>query len=135
MGENAEAVRRLYDAFNRRDTAATRELMDPEIEWVNPGEAVEPGTRSGFDQYQDALRRVREVFEQAEIAVDEVVEAGDRVAARVRMRVHLEAGGMDTEVGQSHLWTFRGGRAVRFEWFTDAERAFTELEGRSSGTP
>jgi ketosteroid isomerase-like protein len=36
MEDNSEAVRRLYDAFNRRDTAATHELMDPEIEWVNP---------------------------------------------------------------------------------------------------
>lgn len=135
MGKNAEAVRRLYDAFNRRDTALTRELMQPGIEWVNPDDAVEPGTRSGFDQYQDALSKVREVFEDAEITVDELVESGDLVATRVRMHVHLAVSGMDTKVGQSHLWTFRDGRAARFAWFADVERAFKELASRSSGTP
>ena len=132
MGDNAQAVRRLYEAFNRRDTESTRELMDPDIEWVNPDDAVEPGTRSGFDQYQDALRSVREVFDNAEIAVDELVEAGELVAARIRMHVHLEAGGMDTEVGQSHLWTFRGGKAIRFAWFPDVDRAFRALADTSS---
>lgn len=135
MAGNAEVVRRLYEAFNCRDTEATRELMDPAIEWVNPDDAVEPGTRSGFDEYQDALSMVRDVFEHAEIAVDELAESDDLVAARIRMRVHLEASGMDTEVGQSHLWTFRGGRATRFAWFTDVDRAFRELADTSSGTP
>jgi len=135
VGENAEAVRRLYDAFNRQDTAVTRELMDPAIEWVNPDDAVEPGTRSGFDEYQDALGKVREVFTDAEIAVDDLVESGAEVATRIRMRVHLDASGMDTEVAQSHLWSFRDGRAIRFAWFTDVERAFRELESRSSETP
>jgi ketosteroid isomerase-like protein len=135
MEDNSEAVRRLYDAFNRRDTAATRELMDPEIEWVNPTDAVEPGTRRGFEQYQVALRKVREVFGDGEIEVDRMVESGDQVAAKIRMRVHLDARGFDTVVDQSHLWTFREGRAVRFEWFTDSERALRALEDTSSGTP
>ena len=135
MEENAEAVRRLYEAFNRRDTAATRELMDPDVEWVNPDEAVERGTRKGFDQYQVALGSVREIFGDAEIEVDRVVESGDQVAARIRMRVHLDVRELDTVVDQSHLWTFRDGKAVRFEWFTDPQRALEMLADTSSGTP
>ncbi|HZA89673.1 MAG TPA: nuclear transport factor 2 family protein [Solirubrobacterales bacterium] len=135
MQENAEAVRRLYEAFNRRDTATTRELMDPDIEYVNPEDAVERGTRKGFDQYQVALGKVREIFGDAEIEVDRVVESGDRVAAKIRMRVLLDARGFDTVVDQSHLWTFRDGKAVRFEWFTDPQRALETLADTSSGTP
>jgi hypothetical protein len=33
-----------------------------------------------------------------------------------------------TRVKQSHLWTIRRGRAVRFEWFRDPDRAFDVLE-------
>jgi ketosteroid isomerase-like protein len=98
MEENAESVRRLYEAFNRRDTAATRELMDPDIEYVNPEDAVERGTRKGFDQYQVALGKVREIFGDAEIEVDRVVESGDHVAAKIRMRVQLDARRFDTVV-------------------------------------
>jgi ketosteroid isomerase-like protein len=132
MDENAALVRRLYEAFNRRDTEATRGLMDPEIEWVNAEEAVEPGTRHGFDEYQDSLRRVREVFRDAEIELDHLVESGDRVATRVRMHAHLDASGMDTTMPQSHLWTFREGKAVRFEWSPDPEHAFRGLSDSSS---
>jgi uncharacterized protein len=135
MEGNAAAVRSLYEAFNRRDTATTRELMDPDIEYVNPEDAVERGTRKGFDQYQVALGKVREIFGDAEIEVDRVVESGDRVAAKIRMRVQLDARGFDTIVGQSHLWTFRDGKAVRFEWFTDSGRALEMLEDTSSGSP
>jgi ketosteroid isomerase-like protein len=67
--------------------------------------------------------------------VDRVVEPGDRVAAKVRMRVQLDARGFDTVVDQSHLWTFRDGRAVRFEWFTDPRRAIQMLGDTSFGTP
>jgi hypothetical protein len=56
------------------------------------------------------------------------------VGARIRMRVHLEASGMDTEVAQSHPWTLRGGRAIRFAWFTDVDRAFRELARTFTGT-
>jgi ketosteroid isomerase-like protein len=135
MEMNVETVRRLYDAFNRRDTVTTRELMDPDIEYVNPTDAVERGTRKGFDQYQAALGKVREIFGDAEIEVDRVLESGDRVAAKVRMRIQLDARGFDTVVDQSHLWTFRDRRAVRFEWFTDPQRAIQMLEDTSSGTP
>jgi uncharacterized protein len=132
VGRNADIVRRLYEAFNRRDTPTTRELMDPDIEWVNPEEAVEPGTRRGFNDYQGALRRVREIFKDAEIEVDRLVESGDRVATSVRMRVHLDASGMDTTVRQSHLWTFRDGKATRFEWSPNPEHGLRELRDSSS---
>ena len=32
--ENVEIVRRVFDAFNRRDIAAFLELLDPDVEWV-----------------------------------------------------------------------------------------------------
>jgi ketosteroid isomerase-like protein len=130
---NAAAVRRLYEAFNRHDTATTRALMDTGIEWVNPEDAVERGTRKGFDQYQVALGKVREIFGDAEIEVDRMTESGDRVAARIRMRVQLDARGFETVVDQSHLWTFRDGKVVRFEWFTDPRRALKLLAHTSGG--
>lgn len=132
---NAEIVRRLYEAFNRRDTAAARELMDPDVEWVNPDEAIEPGTRSGYEQYQGALGRLRDSFSEASVVVDRLHESGERVAAVVRLHVRARESGVELELPQSHLWTFRGGKAVRFEWFNDPERAMRDLGDTSAGTP
>ena len=58
--ENIEIVRRLYDAWNRRDEEELVALSDPEAEWVNSPTAVEPGTRRGTNELL-AVRRPREV--------------------------------------------------------------------------
>ena len=44
--ENIEMVRRLVDAWNRRDIEALLDLGGPEIAFVNSPTAVEPGTRA-----------------------------------------------------------------------------------------
>lgn len=128
------AVHRLYDAFNRQNTEATRELMDPEIEWVNPEDAVEPGIRHGFDEYQQAGARAGGL----QGSEDRGRAARRLQRSAVRMHVHLSASGVDTVVRQSPQWTFRNGSAVRCEWSTEPERGFTalgELGNTSSETP
>ena len=50
--ENAALVRRIYDVINRSDSVhevmeELGELLDPEVEFVNPPDAIERGTRRG----------------------------------------------------------------------------------------
>ena len=47
--ENVELVRRLYDVWEKDGFGVVPALMDPEIEYVNPPYAVEPGTRRGYE--------------------------------------------------------------------------------------
>jgi ketosteroid isomerase-like protein len=125
--DNAEIVRRLYEGFNR-ERRGTRELLDPEIEWINPEDAVEPGERHGLEEWNGALESVEESFREARVEVERMVESGDRVASAVTVRVRGRESGLDTQMRQSHLWTIREGKAVRFEWFRDPDRAFDVLE-------
>jgi ketosteroid isomerase-like protein len=43
--DNAEVVRRIFDAWNRRDPGWLA-LLAPDFEFVNPDDAVDPGTRT-----------------------------------------------------------------------------------------
>jgi ketosteroid isomerase-like protein len=126
-GENAEIVRQLYEGFNR-ERRGTRKLLDPGIEWINPERALEPGQRRGLEEWDGALERVQESFREARVEVERIVESGDRVASAVTLRVRGRESGLDTQMRQSHLWTIRAGKAVRFEWFMDPGRAFDLLE-------
>ena len=54
--ENVEIVRSFYDQWNGR-LPGPIELMDPEIEYVNPAGAVEPGTRHGLDAFTKAVEK------------------------------------------------------------------------------
>jgi ketosteroid isomerase-like protein len=124
---NGDIARRLYRAFNERDTKTTRELMAPNVEWVNPEDAVEPGTRQGWEDYQRALAGLRESFEEISVEVERIEEAGDRVAAVIEVHVRGRGSGLEATTRQSGLWTFRDGRAVRYEWFNDPEAALRDL--------
>ena len=52
--DNVELVRRFYDALSADDLASMRELCD-KIEYVNPAQAAEPGTRVGLDAFRAAF--------------------------------------------------------------------------------
>ena len=130
-GENANAalVRRLYELFN--SGAAGTELMHPDVEYVNPPNAIEPGTRTGHEGLRIALESIRESFGDAEIEIERMAEEGDRVAVVVVMGIEGQASGIQGDWRHSHLWTFRDGKAERFEWWGDPRSAFDALERRA----
>ena len=127
-GPRAAIVRRLYEVFD--DARFEAEAFDPDVEYVNPPDAIEPGTRRGVDQMRDALESVREGFGEAKVEVERMEEAGDRVAVRLSMGVRGPASGIEGAVPQSHLWTFRDGKVVRFEWSFDSDWAIEALRER-----
>ena len=68
--ENVE-VRRFYAAWARDDLPGPTGLMDPEIEYVNPTGAVEPGTRRGLADFGRAVDKVFEGWNTWQIEAEE----------------------------------------------------------------
>ena len=59
--ENVELVRRIYDAWDREESA--RDFIAADVEYVNPSYAVEPGTRRG----RKSFAVVRDTYADFEI--------------------------------------------------------------------
>jgi ketosteroid isomerase-like protein len=120
---NVTLVRRLYDE-GLLDTGHDQLLdaMEPDVEYVNPPEAVDPGIRRGRDEVAKALAALRS-FDSMATELHELFDAGDHVVAHVTFRTR--SGGSDHQVSQpeAHTWTFRDGRIVRFEWGRDLDAA------------
>lgn len=114
--EHLDLVTRAYEAFDA-DLDALLPLLDPEIEWVSPADAIEPGVRRGHDGVRAAYAATGMAWENATHTADELVEADDRVLATVTFRGHGRGSGMDAERTEFHVWTIRGAAVVRFEWF------------------
>jgi ketosteroid isomerase-like protein len=127
VGENTELVRQWYESYNRGEDIA--DFVAPDVEYVNPEYAIETGTRRGLDGWRQAFRRVRESFGAVEFEVERLVESGDRVAALGRFNVTGRGSGVANSVPQSHLWTIRDGKIVRFQWWNDPESALEALGG------
>jgi ketosteroid isomerase-like protein len=120
-------IDRLMDGFRameRGDVDAVVALADPDVEFVNPETALEPGTRRGPEGLRIGLTGVLEVFEELTFDPERIVDLEDRVVAIGSFRGRGKASGM--EVGPAPfaiVATLREGRLVRFEWFATAADA------------
>ena len=123
--ENAELVRRIYSAglFDRDPDRIVHEFATPDIEYINPPEAVESGIRRGRAQVAQALRNSREVFDSARHELRELFDCGDAVVAAVSFCTRSRGSGAELVQDEAHTWTFRDGRIVRFEWGRDLSAA------------
>lgn len=122
--ENVEIVRRMYDAMERDvfpDEVA--DLLDPGIEYVNPPEAVEPGTREGLAEFLRAVEKLFEGWESWRARPEQLRSVGNQVAAVIRYEARGRESGVAMEGRESALWTLRDGRVVRYEWFHGPDQA------------
>ena len=116
--KNVSVVRSFYDAWGRNEFPGPAELMDPQIEYVNPPEAVEPGTRRGLAAFAKAVEKVYEGWETWEMQPEEFRAVGDdQVAVILRYRARGRGSGVEVEGRESALWTLREGKVTRYAWF------------------
>jgi ketosteroid isomerase-like protein len=111
---NVALVRRLYEAWLRGESA--RAWVADDLEYVNPPNAVEPGTARG----REALGRWRDAYDEFRIEPERIEAVGaDDVLVVAKVRTRGRGSGAVTETRQGYIWTVKAGKAVRFQWFRD----------------
>jgi ketosteroid isomerase-like protein len=105
----------LEELFERR--GLRRELLAEDVEWVNPHDAVEPGTRTGPEGFNGAIDSVFATWDDVRFDVERVIGNGDDIVALGLLRGHVHAAGMEVDSPHGQVWTFRDGRVLRMRWF------------------
>ena len=123
---NVEALRRGYEALNRGDLSNVIELLDPDIEWHEPGDSPEAGTHQGRDSFESFFRSWIDSFDEFRVEPEQVIERGDDLLAIVRQSGRGRVSGVGVEVRIAHVWTVRDGVAVRWETVPDPEQALRD---------
>ena len=126
--ENVEIVRRIYsEGLIDRDP---RRLVDhfgtPDIEYVNPPEAVDPGIRRGRAQVNLALRRARQSSPSYRHELHELFDLGDTVVAAVSRHAGRPSSTETQE--EAHTWTISDGKVVRFDRGPNLQAALETVE-------
>jgi ketosteroid isomerase-like protein len=122
MGKKpVEVVSQIHEAWTKG--AGAHDLIAKDVAYVNPPNAVEPGTRRGSDTFS----RVRDVYEDFRPQVERMIDLGERVLVIVSGTARTRGSGVNVPIRQGYLWTVRDGRAVRFEWFTNPEEALAAV--------
>jgi ketosteroid isomerase-like protein len=115
--QSVEIVRAIYDAW--RERRSWRSYMDPQIEYVNPPDAVEPGTRHGPESFV----RITDAYDDVSVEPYEFINAGDEVVVLARVHATGRGSGVPIEWHHGYIWTLKGGKAVRFRWYNDPAQA------------
>ena len=84
--ENVEIVRAAFDAFLRGDMETLLGLMDPEIVLMQPPEVPDGTTLHGHAGVMGAIAAWPEQWDDFQIEIGQIIDAGDRVAVRTHQR-------------------------------------------------
>jgi SnoaL-like protein len=118
-----DKARDYVEAYNARDFDRATKWFAPAVEWILP-------ERQGFDSCvgEGPIRRfwegLDETFDELQLLPQEWVDAGDRIATRLRHRILGKGSGVALEDVLYHqVITFADGWMVRLEYFADWEDA------------
>jgi ketosteroid isomerase-like protein len=129
--QNLETVRKGYEAFGRGDLDTLLGLFDENIEWVTPGPSDFPlaGTRRGRQQVADFFGVLDGVLEIQEFAPKTFLADGDKVVVLGVDTSRVKASGTVISSDWAHVYTFKGGKIVAFQEYTDTAATVAALRG------
>ena len=108
--ENVALVRSAYEAYNRRDAEAVMACFDLDIDWHVPDSLAWGDHVRGLEAIARFFEGLKPYLgDRHEVAVDELIDAGDRVVALVR-HTGVAPSGAPYDVPSIMVWTAAGGQ-------------------------
>jgi ketosteroid isomerase-like protein len=125
--ENLEVVRSIYDAVARRDTVAPFEVYAEDIVWdlSNARRAVlnPKPVYHGHEGVRHAWREALSAFGEVDLEVEELIDAGDQVLARIREREVGRVSGVPVQTTHLAVWTLADGKVIQMQLFDERKQA------------
>ena len=126
--ENVEIVRAAFDAYFRGDMESVFRLVDPEIVVMQPPEMPDAMPRHGHAGVMEAIAVWPEQWDDYQLEIVQIVDAGDNVVVRTHQRGRGKGSGVEVE---DEIWFVLGFRDERIaEWrMFGVEREALEAAG------
>jgi len=122
--EDAKAkLRTAYAAFNRGDIDAAVELLDPNVEWIEPVEFPGGGSYRGIAGAKQYLKQSRAGAAQVISEPEQFITVGDRIVVFVLARVLPKGSNSWQDIRLADVYTFRDGHAIKMHAFANREDA------------
>jgi ketosteroid isomerase-like protein len=122
--ENVERIRRGYEHF-----IATGDFLGedvhPDFVWDMStfGGWPERQTYAGLNGAREFATAWLEAWDEWEVEVEELHDAGESVVAVLRQRGRSKATGLPTEMHFAMVWAFRDGKLVRMRMYASPDEA------------
>ena len=131
--ENVEIGRRLLALLSQDDYEAFFDELPPEFVWDFSRRLINPVVLRGRDEVRAFMERERQMWEGDHLGYEpkEVIDAGDKVLALIRVSARGKASGVEVEAYTWNVLTFRDGKPVEQTYFGDDRAAALEAAGLS----
>ena len=125
-----DIVEGFIDAWNRRDLDAALAVVGDDFEYVNPPNAIEPGTRTGTEGVTTVLTKQWDGLADARLEIARTHEYEDQLVTETRLSRGMPGSTARLEVLALMRWTFEGDRLVRCE-VLGAGSSFNDARGEA----
>lgn len=125
MGNNADTVKGLYDAFAKGDVPAVLGAFDAEIQWNEAdGFLYADGNPYVGPQAvaEGVFQRIVSDVENFAVTPTNIVDGGQTVVVEGRYTGTMKATGVAVDAQFVHVWGFEGGKVIRFQQYTDTKQ-------------
>lgn len=113
-------VRDLYHAFGEKDEARLRELLHPEVEWIQCAGFPGGGHRRGVEEVlQKVFRALRGEWRDWRVELEQFLEADGAVVVLGRYAGTHGVTGRSMEAVFAHVYDVVEGRITRFRQYAD----------------
>ena len=120
--ENRTTVQGMYDAFGRGDIGTVLAALDPTVEWWEAENFIYADNNPyvGPDAVlQGVFARIGGEWEGFLVSPKEVLDAGDTIVGHGYYSGKWRNTGRDVRAQFAHVFTFRDGKIVKFQQYTD----------------
>ena len=118
-----EAIRDAYAALNQNDISGFMQILDPDIERVEPEGFPMSGTYRGLETVTAQFIQARSTWAEGGCEPERFLVDGDKVIVFVHVRVRLKdhTEWIDGRIADVFVW--RNGKAIQFRTFAEAQDA------------
>jgi ketosteroid isomerase-like protein len=111
--ENVEVVRRCFEFWINRDFSAFGEVAHPDLILDVSRRVFNPTVYHGVDGFRRFVEQVDETWENLQFVPEEFIDAGDHVFSSIRLSGRGRGSGVQAEMREFAIWTFREGKLSR----------------------
>ena len=119
--ENVEIVRRAfaYEMYGLGDRAEAEAIFDLYVV-MNP---TEEGPSYGLDAIRDNFEHWKVAWEELDVTIEELIDAGDRVFLTAHHRGRGRGSGVEVDTRLYSVYTLRDGKVLRIDEYADRAEA------------
>lgn len=125
MGNNAELIQNLYEAFGKGDVPTVLGAFAPHIQWREAeGFYLAEGNPYVGPQAvaEGVFQRIVSDLDDFTVVPQNTIDGGDTVVVEGRYRGKVKSTGKAVDAQFAHVWGFEDGKVVRFQQYTDTEQ-------------